>query len=257
MVEVIISIFIIGLAASVATGMIVMAISANRVSKNRMIATNLAREGIEAVRNIRDSNWLQYSSNKDECWNFWERPDKFTDSGADDYFVKCEAGESQFIGNGKYKVMYGRYDLKNDNDVPYTYKWFLSEPVSSVGSANDIENLDYGNATQLEELKDYQLYFLDILPNDDGKDGDGNNTNDREHFVYTTIGENGADTNEVLAPTVPQLYRQVSVQYLNESDGTDSSSATNIMKVTVKVLWFENGQKRVVELQSILENYFI
>ncbi|MBU0576990.1 hypothetical protein KJ742_07795 [Patescibacteria group bacterium] len=39
------------------------------VSKNRVIAVNIAREGIEAVRNIRDTNWLKFSGNRRICWN--------------------------------------------------------------------------------------------------------------------------------------------------------------------------------------------
>lgn len=45
-------------------------IKANQSTKNRIIAINLAREGIEAVRFIRDSNWLIYSNNRRVCWNF-------------------------------------------------------------------------------------------------------------------------------------------------------------------------------------------
>ncbi len=42
----------------------------NQSTKNRIVAINLAREGIEAVRYIRDSNWLIYSNNRRVCWNF-------------------------------------------------------------------------------------------------------------------------------------------------------------------------------------------
>ncbi len=38
-------------------------------SKNREVAVSLAREGLEAVRNIRDTNWLKYSSRRRDCWN--------------------------------------------------------------------------------------------------------------------------------------------------------------------------------------------
>ncbi len=43
------------------TGCVVLAnqvLSASELSKNRLIAANLAQEGIEVVRNIRDTNWL-------------------------------------------------------------------------------------------------------------------------------------------------------------------------------------------------------
>lgn len=37
-------------------------------SKEYLIAQNLAREAIEGVINIRDTNWLNHPADKDECW---------------------------------------------------------------------------------------------------------------------------------------------------------------------------------------------
>jgi len=36
-------------------------------AKARIIGVNLAREGVEAVKNIRDTNWLGTDSNKEDC----------------------------------------------------------------------------------------------------------------------------------------------------------------------------------------------
>lgn len=44
-------------------------IRTNQSTKNKIIAINLAREGIEAVRYVRDSNWLVYSNQRRVCWN--------------------------------------------------------------------------------------------------------------------------------------------------------------------------------------------
>lgn len=41
----------------------------NQITKERVIATNLAREGLEAVRNIRDTNWLRFGGERRICWN--------------------------------------------------------------------------------------------------------------------------------------------------------------------------------------------
>ena len=41
----------------------------NQITKERVIATNLAREGLEAVRNIRDTNWLRFAGERRLCWN--------------------------------------------------------------------------------------------------------------------------------------------------------------------------------------------
>jgi len=38
-------------------------------AENRIKAINIAREGLEAVENIRDTNWIKFSSDYDNCWN--------------------------------------------------------------------------------------------------------------------------------------------------------------------------------------------
>ena len=40
-----------------------------RDTEMRIQAVNLAREGIEGVTNIRNTNWLRYSSDRKNCWN--------------------------------------------------------------------------------------------------------------------------------------------------------------------------------------------
>ena len=44
------------------------ATATNQNIKNRIIALNLAREATEAVRNVRDTNWLKYSGERREKW---------------------------------------------------------------------------------------------------------------------------------------------------------------------------------------------
>lgn len=61
--------FVISIGATVTTTLIVNAIASNAFGKNNLIALNLAVEGIEAMRDIRDSNWLKYSYDKAACWN--------------------------------------------------------------------------------------------------------------------------------------------------------------------------------------------
>lgn len=53
-------------------------VTTNQSNRNRVIAVNLAREGIEAVRFIRDTNWLIYSKNRRICWNYWPNPPAFS-----------------------------------------------------------------------------------------------------------------------------------------------------------------------------------
>ncbi len=51
-------------------------INYTRDTENKIKAINIAREGIEGMTNIRDTNWLRFSSDKANCW----KVDKY-DSG--------------------------------------------------------------------------------------------------------------------------------------------------------------------------------
>jgi hypothetical protein len=51
-----VTVLVAGVVTALALG--IMTVRAGQVSESRTIADNLAREGIEQVRNIRDSNWL-------------------------------------------------------------------------------------------------------------------------------------------------------------------------------------------------------
>lgn len=44
--------------------LIISSITAGRVSQNRVEAANFAREGVEIVRALRDSNWLKFEQNE-------------------------------------------------------------------------------------------------------------------------------------------------------------------------------------------------
>lgn len=61
--EAIIAIGVILVATISATTLIVTTISAGRNSANKVQAANFAREGIEVVRQIRDSNWMKRAQN--------------------------------------------------------------------------------------------------------------------------------------------------------------------------------------------------
>ena len=62
--EVIIAVFVVTIGIIGAVNLANNSISAVALSKSQLIATNLAQEGLEIVRNMRDSNWL-----KDIDWN--------------------------------------------------------------------------------------------------------------------------------------------------------------------------------------------
>jgi len=69
LVEVFVAIIILVVGALSAVKLLGLASINNQLTKERVIATNLAREGLEAVRNIRDTNWLRFGGERRLCWN--------------------------------------------------------------------------------------------------------------------------------------------------------------------------------------------
>ncbi len=67
-IEVLAAITILSLVMTGTFLMLTQAMSLNRSVRDRVIAINIAREGIEAVRNIRDTNWLKYSGDRRKKW---------------------------------------------------------------------------------------------------------------------------------------------------------------------------------------------
>ncbi|MFA4890902.1 MAG: hypothetical protein WC604_00920 [Candidatus Gracilibacteria bacterium] len=68
LIEVIAALSCIVLAGLAAVTVSIQVMSTTATSKEFLIAQNLAREAIEGVVNIRDTNWLLFPTNKDECW---------------------------------------------------------------------------------------------------------------------------------------------------------------------------------------------
>lgn len=71
-IEVLVAILILSSILIAAFSMLNKSIDANINVKNRIIALNIAREGLEAVRNIRDTNWLKYSGDRRGKWLCWD-----------------------------------------------------------------------------------------------------------------------------------------------------------------------------------------
>ncbi|MFA5828875.1 MAG: hypothetical protein WC843_00040 [Candidatus Gracilibacteria bacterium] len=69
LIEVVIAIFVVSLAAGTASTLIVSALQSNSFSRDNLIALNLADEGLEAMRDIRDINWLKFSFDSKSCWD--------------------------------------------------------------------------------------------------------------------------------------------------------------------------------------------
>ncbi len=83
-------------------------------TKNKIQAISIAREGIEAMTNIRNTNWFLFSSDNSSCWNSFN------------YNENCiwdnHSNSTYYINSGSY-IVYSSWA-----------KWFLGKPSTTETS---------------------------------------------------------------------------------------------------------------------------
>ncbi len=103
LIEVFVATIVLVVGALAVTRLFAVATINNQLTKERAIATNLAREGLEAVRIIRDTNWLRYAGERRSCWNNLE-------------LSACTGLPSDAIGHRQNYIV--KFDTSN-------YRWVL------------------------------------------------------------------------------------------------------------------------------------
>ncbi len=71
LIETLAAIFILTMGVTASVGLANFALQSTTSVSKQIIATGLAREGIEAVKNMRDTNWLQQIAIDTDCYNFF------------------------------------------------------------------------------------------------------------------------------------------------------------------------------------------
>lgn len=69
LIETLVAITVIVVSTTAALTVMRTALAGNDLIERKVIAVNLALEGLEALRNMRDTNYLLYASDPDNCWN--------------------------------------------------------------------------------------------------------------------------------------------------------------------------------------------
>ena len=134
MVEVLIALTVLIIGAMGSLRLLGVAGVNNQLTKERVLATNLAREGIEAVRNIRDTNWLRFAGERRICWNN-------LDSSA------CNDVDNDGVADSPIRNNQAYLAISN----PATYRWQLS-----AGGISNRLNLDDG------EIANDAVYHLKL-----------------------------------------------------------------------------------------------
>lgn len=240
--ETIIALFVLSIGISVASTVIMNSIRNLTNSKNRVIAVSLALEGIEAVRSIRDTNWLFYSDQRRLCWN--HDPSKGT----------CD---------GSTPIIPGDYIVYKYQDQSWRLQSAYAQPL--VDSNGDgIPDID-PNVIKLS-LADIDTVNLD-------SNGDGDPANDPDFYNHMGASVDHPLGTEVL-PTI--FSRYVTIEYLpnqppppgnrvppDDSINTEAEwndpltvkDELNRMRITSVVIWQQGGASHSTKLVTIITDH--
>lgn len=118
-------------------------------AKARVIGANLAREGMEAVKNIRDSNWLYADENKIIDGQFWTW-DHNLNSGSF-FYLKNIKGEDETLENLDLRDL---MVLATSSNPIEDKKIYISSDAESEGLFNDVsENAKYSGYVRVISIK--------------------------------------------------------------------------------------------------------
>ncbi|MBI2638268.1 hypothetical protein HYW83_01620 [Candidatus Peregrinibacteria bacterium] len=219
--EVIIAVAVLMVILAPASALYIASIRTAATNRNDLVAAALAEEGIEIVRNIRDTNFIKFSDKIEDCWNTVPNH-----SGND-----CAVNK---IGNGPYRLEVNVYSTSPDY-----LKWTLAgvadgavhnalhtyvDPVSGETKYDLIETND----------EDYRL-TLD--------EGDSPHTNLYYHY------DPAAFPPGTPAPDPSPFYREITISY---EPLTVPPAGDDAMKVISRVLYRTGITVRVIERVAFL-----
>ncbi len=123
LIEIIVATFLITVGTVGAFALIQRTVAFTAISSSRLVAANLAQEGIEIVRNIRDGNWLEARTNPGISW----------DDGLAGCSTGCEADYNDLIlspdASRFLKVENGFYNYDSGTNTHYKRKITLVPQV--------------------------------------------------------------------------------------------------------------------------------
>jgi hypothetical protein len=136
LVETVVGIFLLTVGVSTALGLAVSIFNASSSAVKQVIATGLAREGAEAVFNMRATNWLKGAVNTD-CFNYVSSPSTTDATCHRDWTNPGISGTYDIRGTG------GKcYTIDFNPTTPATY-WTMS---AQVNCTNNVFRLNYDSA---------------------------------------------------------------------------------------------------------------
>lgn len=171
---------------------------------NKITAIQIAREGIEALQNIRDTNWLLFPLNKKHCW--------ITENYKDSCFVDedwSKSYEYQIKDDMSYKIYKNeswRWFLES-NDNEFT-KWYLDQNYRDFYQVNMDENWLY---TQSWGTSFLPTFTREIITNYENWIPDDSNTLDwwiKVTSIVRWMDNSTTFPNEVILETIMTNYKK-------------------------------------------------
>lgn len=213
-------------------------------AKNRVIAVNIAREGIEAVRGIRDTNWLLYSDKRRQCWNHDPTAgvcDGLNSIPPGTYIAYKHAPE------GSWRLQLADADTFFDSDLD-----FITD--------NDLD------------LVALPLVDIDTDSNSDGVGGEDDDLDMYNHNDVGVVDPFGTEVestpysryvvieyleNKPAEDTPPSNATEPfdSINTFDEWGNVSDSDTLNRMRVTSVVTWFRRGIPYSAELKTVLTDH--
>ena len=134
LIETLVAAFILTMGVSAAVGLAIYAFGSSSNITKQIVATGLAREGVEVVKNMRDTNWLKLANPDIDCYNY-------ATGGGDQKCYKKWLTPPGSPGNGNDKK---GYDINPSNPLGTSYVllydftsgrkfWNLKEENSKFG----------------------------------------------------------------------------------------------------------------------------
>jgi hypothetical protein len=191
LIETVSAITVIAIVTVSAMMMIRTSLLGNEVIGEKVIAINLAAEAVEAVKNIRDTNYLRLAADPDACWYALDAAD----------VSECEAG-AEMISETNYYLERNTNPMDTDNVF---FEW------------NMVEALDVSRAARADAYLTLYEY--------DASGGAGSNIVE----IYMQSGIPAISSFTEVEGTVDSFQRYLTVSNLDTSSSFDLTVTVNWM----------------------------
>jgi hypothetical protein len=211
--DIMVSMGVLTMSITASITLINQSITTNSVNRNKVIAVNLAREGIEAVRTIRDTNWMRYGTKKRVCWNFWKNTNE--DS------IWTESGDAPTCEN--LGVEYEGYDGINRHPIGLAHREIENPPIDAVRIKNYLVVLDTTNYdwTLVENFYFFDEDFIEDKTCNNSELTNGDDCESELSRHWTKRVENITNTSSL---PKSRLYLDSDTQlYTHDPDGNEST----------------------------------